>query len=231
MQKKKKVLKNRHLLIDPQCWLYDFVKITGALGVLIYFRLKVYYTSGKKPKGFYRGKYLGFSNHISMLDPIIMLNAFWRRRLFIVCTEELFKMKFWGPFFRNIGCIGIDKQNPSVATFKDIKEKYRRGHVVGIFPEGKISDNSETSEYKSGVAMIAILNDCPIIPMYIVPRKSFWHRQVIIMGDKINCRDYLKGPLPTMEEIKQITDLLHQKETELMQYAEMKMNKKGDKNE
>ena len=44
-------------VFDPRMILIDFVKLTGALPTIIDLRMKKLYIDGKKPKGFYRGKY------------------------------------------------------------------------------------------------------------------------------------------------------------------------------
>lgn len=219
MAKKKKPTKQRKMLIDFKAFLFDFVKFTGAIAALFDLRPKIKYLNGKKPKGLYRGKYLAISNHVSMRDAVTLLTVFWRRRVRLLCTQELIDVKFWGPFFRAVGCIPIEKDNPSIKAFKEIKETYDRGHIVGVFPEGSISLDASLQSFKSGAAMIAILNGCDILPMYIKKREKWGQRQLIIVGNKIKTTDYIKSKIPTIQEIENLNKVMFEKEQELAEYA------------
>ena len=219
MKKKKKQKKQRKMLIDFKAFLFDFVKFTGGIIALIDLRPKIRYITGKKPAKLYRGKFLVTSNHVSFRDAVIMLTVFWRRRLRLICTDELVQVKFWGPFFRGVGCIPVNKDNVSMKTFKEVKETYRRGHNIGVFPEGSISVNGEIGEYKDGVIMMSILNDCPVIPMYIRKKEKWRERQLVIVGEKINFHDYISSSIPSLDEINYFTNIVRNKELELAEYA------------
>lgn len=199
---------------DPKMWFHDFVKFTGGLPVLIDLRLKRIYLN-KKQKGLFKGKYIISSNHASFIDPIIIMNAFWTRRVCFVATKSFFEKKLWNLVFRGFGCIEIDKNNPTLKTFNEVKDKLARGHTVCIFPEGEVTNDEEIHALKSGIVMMAIMADAPILPIYIVKRKRRIRRQIVMIGEKINYKDYLKGSLPTMEEINNISNILLEKEREL----------------
>lgn len=219
MAKKKKPTKQRKMLIDFKAFLFDFVKFTGAIVALIDLRPKVRYLNGKKPKGIYRGRYLAISNHVSFRDAVTLLVVFWRRRVRLLCTQELIDVKFWGPFFRGVGCIPIEKENPSMKAFKEIKETFDRGHIVGVFPEGSISQDTNLQPFKAGAAMIAILNGCDIVPMYIKKREKWGQRQLIIVGNRIKVTDYITSKIPTVSEIEKLDQIMFEKEQELAEYA------------
>jgi len=218
-------------LFDPQMWLYDFVKITGCIPALIDLRLKRIYENGKKPKGLYKGKYLVSGNHIGYTDPVILNAVFASRRLSFVATKEIFEVKFWGKFFEKVGCIKVDKENVSMKTFKTIKERLTRGHIVGVFPEGHVSDDGEMKGFKSGIVMMALMSEADIIPTLIIKRKKWWQRQCVVVGNKIKLSDYIKSPFPTMDELNNMATILHDKEKELEKVYFNYKNKKNGKNE
>lgn len=199
---------------DPKMWFHDFVKLTGGLPVLVDLRIKKIFLN-KKPKGFYKGKYIISANHASFIDPIIIMNAFWMRRVCFVATQDFFEKKIWNIVFRGFGCISINKNNPTLKTFNEVKEKLARGHLVSIFPEGEVTHDKELHALKSGIVMMAIMADSPILPIYIVKREKRIRRQVVIFGEKINYKDYVEGLMPTMDEINNISNLLLEKELEL----------------
>lgn len=220
LKKRKKNLIQK--IFDLRYFFYDFVKLTGAIPALIYFRVKRYYKSGKKPKGQFRGTYIVASNHSTFLDPIILLIAFWKRRVSFIATEDLFDTKLKRFFFNSVRMIPINKQNFKMETFKVAKDVIDSGHLVMIFPEGHVQLSGEIDEYKSGAVMLGLLTKSPIMQVYIKQREKWWHRQKVIIGEKVYLEDYLDSKIPTMEDINKITKILKKQEEELAEILEKK---------
>ena len=213
-KKKKKPMMNLFCRIfDPRMWFFDFVKWTGALPLLLVLRTKVIYLHGKKPKGLYRGKILVASNHISFLDPIIVGTVVKFRRIGFVTTKELIDKRPW--FFKAIGCIEVDKDNPTVEMFKQVKERLYRGHPVVVFPEGTVVRNEDMQMFKTGIMMMAMMAEADIVPIYLGNRKTFKQRKVAIVGDRIKYSDLFKTPFPTMDDLKAAANYIREKELEL----------------
>ena len=213
-------------IFDPRMWLYDIFKIFGSWPILLDLRLKRVFVNPETKRGRMRGKYLAASNHVSFEDPVIMFNAFFGRRVCFVAVDELFKNKFWGPIFKTFGCIPISKENVSLETFKQIDKQLYRGHVVGIFPEGTVSQDDSLHAFKSGVVMMAVMSGADILPMYIVKRTNRWHRQEVIIGEKIILKEHISSEFPPMEEINSLTELVHEREQELERIAIERKDKK-----
>lgn len=215
MNNKKKKIPFFLRLFDPKMFFYDFVKFTGALPVLADLRVKKIYAAGKKPKGIFRGKYIISSNHMSYSDPIILSDVFWQRRVGFVATNEFFRNPFWDKFFRGVGCIPVDKKNPSLATFKAVVERLDRGHVVCVFPEGEVTRTENMGAFKSGVVMMAVMAKAEILPVFLVKRKNRFKRQIAVIGEKIDYRKYIEGRMPTVDDLNAVTGLLVEKERAL----------------
>ena len=215
-------------LFDPRMWLYDLVKFTG-LPVVLYTRLKrIFVTStGKRMRGMLRGKYLIAANHASLLDPVIVVNAFWERRVTFVAMEELFKLKH-GKFFSKIGMIPINRENVSIETFKKVEEQLYRGHVVGVFPEGGLETDDSMKAFKSGIALMAAMSGADIVPAYIVKRTNKWRRQVVLIGEKIKLSDYISSEFPTMDELDNLTQEIQARELQL-ERAYQQIKERGKK--
>lgn len=188
------------------CWhiLYDFVKITAAIPVLIWLRPK-WMNTGKKHH-IIRGSALIVGNHNSFYDPIaLMLSVFYRRFRF-VAAKELFegRLKGWlfGKVFR---CISIDRQNLGMQTFREVNLALKNREVVAIFPEGHVLTGEQTGmgTMHSGMVLMAYQGNSPIIPIYIQTPKKWYHRLRIAIGETIEIER--KGMMPTMEEINRIT--------------------------
>ena len=205
---------------------YDFVKITGALPAWLLLRPKIITTGKSKPQKI-KGGALIVANHISFLDPISVLLAFWRRRIRFLATKDLYKGRFMRFMFRNIHCIMVDKENFSVDTLHTAVEALQSGQLVAIFPEGKVNldDTSHILPFKTGAVMMANQGNAPIIPVCLIPKKHKFSRQVIVMGESIRIQD-ICGENPPYRELKKVSVYLRDKEVELMRFYQEKYAKK-----
>ena len=214
-------------LFDPRMWLYDLFKFTASLPILVDLRLKRVFVDPTHKRGRLRGKYLVACNHVSYIDPVILFNAFFWRRICFVAVDELFKQKFWGPLLKSVGCIPVNKENVSIETFKRVQSRLYRGHVVGVFPEGSVSRDDSLHAFKSGIVMMAVMSGADILPVYIVKRTNRWRRQEVLIGEKIILKEHITSEFPTMDEIENLTALLKEKEQELENLSKERQEKKN----
>ena len=197
--------------------MHDFVRVTGAPAVL-WFRPKVYYTCGKARERI-RGGALLIANHIGFTDPALMLFAVPYRRQFFLVSEELMD-KWSGHLFRGCRCIRIDRENPDMATFREIIARLKSGEVISMFPEGHINfDGGKPSAFKSGMVLMAVRSGVPIVPMYLHPKKKATERQKIVIGERVSVRE-LYGEKPTFAQLDAATRLLYEREEELARFME-----------
>lgn len=219
MKKKKQNRKVPKLLqiFDYRIFGYEFVKITGGLPIVLWYRIKKIYANKKIKKQLNTKPYLIAPNHNGFTDIMIVANTFWNRRLQFVATNDLYTSKFRYLLFGFFACIRVNKQDVSMQTFKDVKSALNRGHCVPVFPEGTIAKTEEQDiiEYKSGIILMALTSKVPIVPIYMEKRTKWYKRQRVVIGDMIDLKEYLKTPIPTMEDIKRLTLMLHDEECKL----------------
>lgn len=198
---------------------YDFVKITAAIPGWIWFRMKkVYETDKAKEK--IKGGALLVSNHSGDFDPILLMFTIWYRRHHFIATKGLFDSKFKRFLFEQFHCIEIDKQNVSMASFRDIIAHLQAGKLVSMFPEGHVTKNEEVQQFKSGVVLMAVTAKTPIIPVYIKKRKSIWRRQCVVIGEPIHPTEMV-GKIPSLSDMDKIAELLREKEKQLKEIADI----------
>ncbi len=199
-------------------FLYDFIKITGFLPALIWLRPKISYPFGRPSL---RGGLLLSCNHSTWIDPIIIQLAAPFRRLNSLATKDLFNGEKLTAFFNLMQCIIVDKDNFSLASFHEVVERLGDRRVVLIFPEGSINvARAETMlGFKSGIALMAHKSGAPIVPMYIMRRKKWYHRQRLAVGMPLYVGEHLSR-FPSMEELTGVCDLLREKELELQRFLE-----------
>ena len=205
-------------------FLYDFVKITGAIPALLWLRPKVIKPSGtKKPKG----GYMISANHCSLSDPIFILCVFPTRRVHSLATKDLYKNRWLSWFLPHMHCIQVDKENFSLDSFHEVVRRLKAKKAVCIYPEGQVNHNAqEMMTFKSGMILMAHRAKVPIVPVYLVPPGKWYQRRVAIVGEAIDVRA-LCGDFPTEEDMNRASAYVHQKEQELKEFYETKTNPKG----
>lgn len=228
-QKKEKKQKNKkkYPVLSLRYFIYDFVRLTGVIPALLYFRPKIYRV-GKKEK--VKGAIM-MSNHIGFTDPMILLICAGWRRLWSLATVELFQKKLSAFFFRVCNCIPVNRENVTIDMYHSIADVLSSDKLLAMFPEGKINvDNEEeTKKFKGGIALFAIMNKVPVIPVYIVKKNKWYERQKIVMGAPIHLEEVCGGT-PTLRDVEKVSEYLHNKEEELASYYREKCKKKNKEN-
>ncbi|MGN1103277.1 MAG: lysophospholipid acyltransferase family protein [Candidatus Coproplasma sp.] len=192
-------------------FIYDFVKVTGAIPALIWMRPKIIYLN-KRPK--IKGGFLAAVNHVGFTDPIVVHCVFWRRRLNCIATKNLYNTKLKRFFFNQMHCIMVDKDNFNMSTFYTVCERLQENKAVVIFPEGQVNEKAEgVMPFKAGAILMACRANKPIVPVYINKINKWWQRRVAVVGDPVEIN--FDGRLPSMKEVETINLQLQQREEEL----------------
>lgn len=203
---------------DPVPFVQGFIKVTGAIPSLLWLRPKRIYAS-EKAREKIKGGALIIANHSDFVDPVYLMTVLWYRQHHFICSEEIMDSKAGG-FLRACGCIRIDRKNVTINTMRDITDRLKQGQVVSLFPQGRISvGEDEGAKFKSGMTLMAIRSGAPIIPVYVKPRKSFFDRLKVVIGEKVSVTE-LYGERPTFAEIDAATRLLYEREKQLKELAE-----------
>jgi 1-acyl-sn-glycerol-3-phosphate acyltransferase len=140
---------------------YAFVKLFFALPVRFYLRLKVT-GRGHVPAS---GGAILIANHASFLDPIVLGSACPRKIHFIVLRHMYDWLRLrW--FYWGMQTIPVRREEEARAI-KAALGCLKRGHVVGIFPEGGRSSDGILQDPKQGAALLAALSGAPVVPARI----------------------------------------------------------------
>lgn len=203
-------------------FLYDFIKLTGALPCLIWMRPKVYYIT-KKQK--FKGGMLVASNHTGFTDPIKCMLPLWYRRVNSLATANLYNTKIKNWFFNQMHCIKVDKENFNMSTFHQVVERLNNNKMVLIFPEGGINNKTDSvMSFKSGAILMAHKTKKPVLPMYVSKQKKWWHRVHIVIGEPIDISS-MCSKMPTLIELNEIANYVREKELELEKFYLQKTKK------
>lgn len=107
------------------------------------------------------------ANHISGIDPFLLIASSKRPIRFIVASEQYHRFGLsW--MFRASGCIPVDRTGKPERAFRAALQALKDGEVVGIFPHGTIHLDSEPyRRLKPGAVRLAQLAECDIYPARI----------------------------------------------------------------
>ena len=107
-------------------------------------------------------------NHVSFVDALIIVAAS-RRPIRFVMDHQIFRMPVLSFIFRTGRMIPIAprKENPLLLerAYEEIDAALRAGDLVGIFPEGRITDNGDLYPFKPGVTRILARTPVPVVPL------------------------------------------------------------------
>ena len=107
------------------------------------------------------------ANHISGIDPFLLIASCKRPIRFIIAKEQYHRFGLeW--MFRAAGCIPVDRKGKPERAFRAALKALRDGEVIGIFPHGTIHLESDPPrKLKPGAVKLAQLASCEIYPARI----------------------------------------------------------------
>ena len=150
------------------------------------------------------------SNHVSYLDPAVLV-ASLNRKIYFIAKKEVFKNTFVSFIFKNLNAISVDRGNADILAFKKAINILREEKVLGIFPEGTRSSNGELQELKLGAIKIAMKTGVPILPVGIIGTHKIYPRGIkfpILFKNKI----FVKYGAPQYLNKLKSKDKIYQKE-------------------
>jgi 1-acyl-sn-glycerol-3-phosphate acyltransferase len=107
-------------------------------------------------------------NHVSYVDAIVIA-ACVRRPIRFVMDHRIFRIPVLSFIFRTMRTIPIApaKEDPAMKkrAFVEAASALAGGEIVGIFPEGKLTETGEINPFRAGVQQIVATTPVPIIPM------------------------------------------------------------------
>lgn len=108
------------------------------------------------------------ANHVSFVDALIIMAAS-RRPVRFVMDHHIFRWPVLSFVFRTSRAIPIApaKEDPAMMerAFDEVARALAAGELVGIFPEGRITDNGEINRFRPGIARILERSPVPVVPM------------------------------------------------------------------
>ncbi len=119
-----------------------------------------------------KGGALIICNHVSYMDALL-LSAVCPRLIRFVMEEDYAKLPPIRRFLKRAGVIPISATNRRSIrnAFNEVEQALHDGHIVCIFPEGRLTSDGEIGEFMRGMELIIKRSPVPVIPMAL---KGLW---------------------------------------------------------
>jgi 1-acyl-sn-glycerol-3-phosphate acyltransferase len=113
--------------------------------------------------------YIFMCNHVSNLDPPILIPKLPRRTSVLV-KKELFQVPILGRAMLLGDLVPVDRRNREAAvnSMRDAEQVMARGLNMTIFPEGTRSPDGRLLPFKKGPFYLAMDSGVPIVPVTIL---------------------------------------------------------------
>lgn len=126
------------------------------------------------------GGFILAANHVSLLDAIT-ITAASTRKLFFMAKSELFNNPFFSKVLENLGAFPVRRGTSDRRAVEFAEKVLNSGWVLGIFPQGKRTDEMTLKSVKSGVAYIAKKTGADVLPVSIRKEKRGLRRPILTM--------------------------------------------------
>jgi len=113
-----------------------------------------------------RGRAIVVCNHTSGLDPNLIQSCCGRLIVWMM-AKEYGDVPLIGPLTKILGVIPVARNGRDSAPARAALRALESEQVLGIFPEGRIETSRELLPFQTGVALLAMKTDAPIVPAYL----------------------------------------------------------------
>lgn len=176
---------------------------------LAYGFLKIFYRIEVKGlENYPKGAAIIAPNHASFLDPPAIAIA-CPGEVHFLAHVYLFKNPILRWILPRTNTHPVAGDGNDLSVLKKIAEFLMRGKQVVIFPEGSRSYDNQIAPLKRGVALLASMTKCRVVPVYISgayeawPRKKkfpkLWGKIYVVFGKPLEWKDYEKKGMSRKE--------------------------------
>ena len=139
-------------------------RLAGFLCWFVYRYHRMTYSTLPLPE---QGGAIVVSNHVSGLDPLLLIAASPRPLRFLIAREQYDRFGLrW--IFRLAGCIPVERDKRPELAMRAALRAINEGEVVALFPHGKIHlDSDPAIKIKGGAIRLAQITGATIYPVRI----------------------------------------------------------------
>lgn len=106
------------------------------------------------------------ANHASYIDPFL-IGTGTRRSINYLARESLFRNPIAGRILRSWNAVPVDRDGGGAAGLRAILGRLKGGGGIVLFPEGTRTHDGRLQPARSGVGLVVVKSDCPVIPVRV----------------------------------------------------------------
>ncbi|MBC8590546.1 lysophospholipid acyltransferase family protein [Wansuia hejianensis] len=178
---------------------YKLIRVIGNIILRMIFRIRI---SGKENVPM-DGRFILCANHISNWDPVL-ISIVIPRQISWMAKKELFKTKTLSFILKHLGVFPVSRGDTDISAIKKSIRILKDEKVLGIFPEGTRVKEINLDNAKTGVALLSLRSNSPILPVYIESTYKLFSRVNIYIGKPLYFNEY-SNKKPTSQEYNNIS--------------------------
>ncbi|HOF65151.1 MAG TPA: lysophospholipid acyltransferase family protein [Bacilli bacterium] len=187
-----------------------FLRITGYIPSLFYFRRrKVYYENRKSQGRRIKGKAIVVSNHFYVYDFALYLFVFYQSNLRPLIGEALFHYnKAFNFLARAIGGIKVERDAYDFTFMSKAVNALNKKQKLLIFPEARfpLEHEMDLLPFTPSFVYIALESGAPIVPVYHNKKFKKKGYTSCIIGEKIYLTELYDHSLSEKENVERLTN-------------------------
>lgn len=117
------------------------------------------------------------SNHASFLDPPLVGSGL-KRGINYLARESLFRFPGIGALLRSWSAVPVDRDGGGAAGLKAILDRLLAGGGIILFPEGTRTRDGRLQPARSGIGLVVIKSNAPVIPVRVFGTYEAYGRHV-----------------------------------------------------
>lgn len=114
-------------------------------------------------------------NHASFFDPPVIA-ASCKEEVSFLARASLFRHLLFGSLISRLNAHPVTGTAQDLASMKMICNLLKQDKKVVIFPEGVRSEDGKLGEIKTGIGMLSLRANAPIVPVFIKGTYEVWNK-------------------------------------------------------
>jgi 1-acyl-sn-glycerol-3-phosphate acyltransferase len=113
------------------------------------------------------------ANHTAVYDPVCLQVACKYRPIRFLEAREYYNQAPLTMIYSALRVIPVNRTGNDTAGIRTAVRELSNNGCIGIFPEGRISDDCQLHEGRQGVALLALMTNAVVVPAYIHGTRPF----------------------------------------------------------